>query len=77
MKNKQVRFVAYKELLTRCIAEELVPKGLQVMHKPRIGNLDQEFFDNWYSKQKLFSLSSMKEIVQFYDKTINKTAQDI
>ena len=77
MNNKQARFVSHKEFLTRCVAEELVPKGLEVTLEPTIGNHDQEFLDNWHSKQKQFSLSLMKDIVQFCDKTINKTAQEI
>ena len=52
-------------------------KGLVVALEPTIGNHDQEFLDNWYSKQKQFSLSLMKDIVQFCEKTINKSAQDI
>ena len=50
---------------------------LEVTLEPTIANRDQEFLDNWYSKQKQFSLSLMKDIVQFCDKSINKTAQDI
>ena len=79
MKDKQARFVSHKEFLTRCVAEELVPKRLEVALEPTIGNHDQEFLDNWYSKQKQFSLSLMKEkdIVQFCDRTVHKSAQDI
>ena len=57
LKNKQARFVSHKEFLTCCVSEELVPKGLEVTLEPTIGNHDQEFLDNWYSKQKQFSLS--------------------
>ena len=77
LKDTQARFVSHKELLTRCVAEELVPKGLEVTLEPTISNHDQEFLYDWYSKQKQFSLSLMKDIVQFCDKTISKTAQDI
>ena len=77
LKDKPARFVSHKEFLTRCIAEELFPKGLEVALEPAIGNHDQEFLDHWYSKQKQFLLSLMKDIVQFCDKTINKPAQDI
>ena len=77
MKDKQARFVSRKEFLTRCVAEELIPKRIQVTLEPTIGNHDQDFLDNWYSKQEQFSLSLMKDIEQFCDKTINRTAQDI
>ena len=45
------------------------------MLEPTIGNHNQEFLDNWYSKLKQFSLSLMEEFVQFCDKTINKTQE--
>ena len=52
---------------------------LEVALEPTIGNHDQEFLDNWYSKQKQFLLSLMKgkDIVQFCDRTVNKSAEDI
>ena len=68
LKDKQARFVSHKEFLTRCVAEELVLKGLEVALEPTIGNHDQKFLDNWYSKQKQFLLSLMKDIVQFCEK---------
>ena len=77
MKDKQARFVSHKQFLTRCVAEKLVPKGLKVGLEPTIGNHDQEFLDNWYSKQKQFSLSLTKDIVQFCDKAINKSTQKV
>ena len=77
LKDKQARFVSHKKFLTHFGDEELVPKGLEVTLEPTIGNHDLEFLDNWYSKQKQFSLSLVKDIVQFCNKTINKTAQDI
>ena len=74
LKDNQARFVSHKEFLTRCFAEELVPKRLEGMLELTIGNHDQEFLDNWFSKQKQFSLSLMKDIVQFCDQTTNKNA---
>ena len=47
------------------------------MLEPTITNHDQNFLDHWYSKLKQFSLSLMKDIVQFCDKTIDKTATEI
>ena len=32
----------------------LVPKGLRLMLEPKIGNHDQNFLGNWYSKLKQF-----------------------
>ena len=44
---------------------------------PTIGNHDQNFLDNWYSKLKQFLLSLMKDIIQFYDKTMDATTTEI
>ena len=77
LKDKQVRFESHKEFLSRCITDGLVPKGLELMVEPTIGNHDQNFLDNWYSKLKQFSLSLMKDIVQFCDKTIDATTTEI
>ena len=71
LKDKQARIVSHTELLARC------PRGLEETLKPATGNHDLELFDYWYSKQKQFSLSLMEDIVEFCDKTINKTPQDI
>ena len=65
------------EFLSRCITNGFVPKGLELMLEPTIGNHNQHFLDNWYSKLKQFSLSLMKDIVQFCDKTINATTTEI
>ena len=47
------------------------------MLEPTISNHGQEFLDDWNSKQKQFLLLLMKDIVQFCDKFIGKTTQDI
>ena len=47
------------------------------MLEPTIGNHDQNFLDNWYSKLKPFSLSLLKDVVQFCDKTIDANTIEI
>ena len=49
-----IHFIAesHKEFLSRCITDGLVPKGLELMLERTIGNHDQNFLDNWYSKLK-------------------------
>ena len=77
LKDKAVRYKSHKHFLSRCIAEELVPKGLKLELEPTIGNYDQEFVDTWYSKLKTFSLTLTKDIVAPCDKTIVKTEDKI
>ena len=47
------------------------------MLDPPIGNHEQNFLDNWYSKLKQFSLSVKKDIVKFCDQTIDATTTEI
>ena len=75
-KEKHARCESHKELLTRCISEKLLPKGIKLEFEPTIGNHDQEFLDNYFSKLNEFSFSLMKDIVTFCDKTIGKTNED-
>ena len=77
LKNKAVRYKLHKDFLSRCIAEDLVPKGLKLELEPTIDNYDQEFVDTWYSNLKIFSLTLMKDIVAHCDKTIVKTEDNI
>ena len=52
LKDKAVRYKSHKDFLSQCIADEPVPKGLELELGPRIGNYDQQFVDMWYSKLK-------------------------
>ena len=77
LKDKQVRFKSHKEFLSRSITDVLAPKRLKLMLDPPIGNHEQNFLDNWYSKLKQFSLSVKKDIVKFCDQTIDATTTEI
>ena len=77
LKDKNLRYTSHKEFLTSCIKEGLVPKGLELILEPTIGNHDQQFLDNWYSKLKQFSISLMEDIVTFCETTIKSTDIDI
>ena len=52
-------------------------KGLKLELEPTIGNFDQEFVDEWYSKLKGFSLILMKGITTYCEKTIKSTNDSI
>ena len=67
----------HKDFLSRCIAEELVPKALKLELEITIENYDQEFVDTWHSKLKTFSLTLVKDIVAHCNKTIVKTEENI
>ena len=63
--------------MSRCLAEKLAPKGLRLELEPTIRNYDQDFVDTWYTKLKSFSLTLMKDIASYCDKTIVQTKQNI
>ena len=77
LKDKVTRYESHKDFLTRYIAEKLIPKGLKLELEPTIGNFDQEFVDEWYSKLKGFSLILMKDITTYCEKTIKSTNDSI
>ena len=77
LKDKLTKYESHKDFLTRCIAEKLIPKGLKLELEPTIGNFDQEFVDEWYSKLKGFSLILMKDITTYCEKTIKYTNDSI
>ena len=74
LKEKSVRYVPNRYLISQCIDSKLVPKGLVLILEPTIGNYDQAFIDNWYSHLKGFSFVLMEQIVLFCDKAIQETA---
>ena len=55
--DKNTLFESHIDFLSQCIREKLILEGLKLMLKPTIGNHNQDFLDNWYSKLKQFSLS--------------------
>ena len=54
--DKNTRFESHRDFLLQCIREKLIPKELELMLESAIGNHNQEFLGNWYSKLKQFSL---------------------
>ena len=77
LKDKNARYQSHREFLSQCIESKLIPKSLKLELEPTIGNHDQEFLDTWYSNLQEFSLTLMKGIVKFCDKTISETAAHI
>ena len=47
------------------------------MLEPTLGNQNQKFLYNWHSKLKQVFLSLMEDILQFCNKTINITIQEL
>ena len=75
--NNLLEKALHKNSLTRCIAEELIPKGLKLELESTIGYFDQKFVDEWFSKLKGFSLKLMKEITTYSEKSIKSTNESM
>ena len=63
--------------MNRCLAEKLIPKGLRLEFEPKMVNYHQEFVDTWYAKLKSFSITLVKKIASYCDKTIAQTKHNI
>ena len=61
LRDKNTRFEFHRDFLLQCVREKFVPKGLELMVEPAIGNHKRKFLDNWYSKLRQFSLSLMED----------------
>ena len=48
-------------------------KDLSLLQFITIGNYDQESVSTWYSKLKSFSITVMKDVTSYCDKTIAET----
>ena len=72
LKEKSARYKSHKDFLSRCIKDHLIPKGLKLELEPAIGNFDQAFIDNWFSKLKDHLIDLMKHI-KSCDKAIAET----
>ena len=70
LKDKNARYQSHREFLSQCIESKLIPNGLKLELEPTIDKHNHEVLDTWYSSLQTFSLTLMKRIVKFCDKTI-------
>ena len=67
LKDKHARYKSHKQFLEQCIQAGLIPKGLKPELEATIGNRNQEFLNNWYTKLQDFLLILMEDIVKYCD----------
>lgn len=63
--------------MSKCIQEDLFPKGLKITTEPTIGNFDQDSVDSWYINLKQFSIGLNEQIVAYCEKAEQKTLKNI
>ena len=63
--DKKERYQSHQFFLQKCIEENIIPKGLLLELEPSIGNHDEDFLKNWYSKLEEYSKNFMKDVITF------------
>ena len=53
LKEKSIRYISHKDVISQCIKSKLVPKRLELTLEPKIKNYDQDLIDSWYSNRNL------------------------
>ena len=76
LKIKNVRYQSHREIYHNTSNQKL-HLGLKVELEPTIGNLNQECLKMCYSSLQEFSLTLLKVIVKFCEKTIGENARHI
>ena len=76
LKIKNVRYQSHREIYHNT-SNQKWHLGLKVELEPAIGNFNQECLKMCYSSLKEFSLTLLKVIVKFCEKTIGENARHI
>ena len=75
--DKKERYSSHRQFLQKCLDNDIVPNGLRLDLEPTIGNHDEEFLQNWYSKLEEYSKNFMKDVLAFCVKTNAETDETI
>ena len=77
LNDKRCRFESHEAFLNKCLTNNLIPNGLKVYIEPSIGNRDEEFLTQWHSRLDDFSKTLTADVVQYCEKEIKKTKDEI
>ena len=75
--DKKERYSSHRQFLQKCLDNNIVPNGLRLDLEPTIGNHDEEFLQNWYSKLEEYSKNFMQDVLSFCVKTNAETDANI
>ena len=75
--DKKERYTSHQQFLQKCLDNNIIPNGLRLDLEPTIGNHDEEFLQNWYSKLEEYSKNFMKDVLAFCAKTNDETETNI
>ena len=75
--DKKERYTSHQQFLQKCLDNNIIPNGLRLDLEPTIGNHDEEFLHNWYSKLEEYSKNFMRDVLAFCAKTNDETETSI
>ena len=75
--DKKERYQSHRDFLQKCLDNDIIPNGLRLELEPSIGNHDEAFLQNWYSKLEEYSKNFMKDVLAFCVKTNEETDANI
>lgn len=75
--DKKERYSSHRQFLQKCLDNDIIPNGLRLDLEPTIGNHDEEFLHNWYSKLEEYSKNFMRDVLAFCEKTNDETNASI
>ena len=75
--DKKERYQSHRLFLRKCLDNNIIPNGLRLELEPSIGNHDEDFLKNWYSKLEEYSKNFMKDVLAFCEKTSEETDTNI
>ena len=75
--DKKERYQSHRQFLKKCLDNDIIPNGLRLELEPSIGNHDEDFLKNWYSKLEEYSKNFMKDVLAFCEKTNEETDANI
>ena len=77
LNDKKCRYESHEAFLKKCLDNNLVPNGLKVYVEPSIGNRDDDFLQLWHSRLDEFSKTLAKDVVNYCEREIAKTKNEI
>ena len=77
LRDKDDRYESHISFLNDCIDIKRIPNGLVIDLEPSIGNNDEAFRAKWYQRLEEFSLTLMKDIVEYSENVKEETSAKI
>ena len=74
LRDKADRYSSHIGFLKECRDTKVIPKGLKIDIEPSIGNNDEQFCTQWFSRLEEFSLTLISDIIAYSEGIENSTS---